>query len=205
VTEVEPRLCYKIAKLIGSILQIILGWLWTRLTVERIVFWTTLPLTVAAAALFFLPRITVEPSGPYDPSQPTPLIFTIINTNIVPLRNVQVGLGVCYFDLGGTKIRSPESGNGEIPKDCSGPSGEIINITGWFFHWLDVDEKAQIPIESGIKNGIDPRQQIDHANITIAVAYSPWWAPWRNIRQFRFVTRKLSDGKTYWSPEPLNK
>jgi hypothetical protein len=50
-------------------------------------------------ALFLLPRVTVESSGPYDPSNPTPISFTISNNNVVPLRNIQPGIGLCFLEF----------------------------------------------------------------------------------------------------------
>jgi len=42
---------------------------------------------------------------------------------------------------------------------------------------------------------------------TIAVVYTPWRMPWfwRPMKEFRFITKKLSDGKIYWVPTPLNR
>ncbi len=72
---------------------------------------------------------------------------------------------------------------------------------------MSPDEKYQIFIEDLIKVAKIPedgRMELN-ANITIGVDFSPWYAPWRNTKEFRFVTKKLSDGKTYWIPIPLNK
>jgi hypothetical protein len=195
-TALEPKFCYKIAKMLGSIL---------RKTLDKIWKWVTLVVMFAAAALFFLPRVTVEPSGPFDPSHPTSLIFTIANINIIPLRNVQPSVGICFIDLGDKlpKLRGPEAGSGDAPNDCNGPTRSKIAIGNWFVRWLDVDEKYEIPIESGIRTD----GPIQNANITIAVTYTPWWMPpfWRNTKEFRFVTKRLSDGKTYWTHVPLNR
>jgi hypothetical protein len=167
-----------------------------------------LVLTVAASALFFLPRVTVEPSGPYDPLQPSPITFTITNINIVPLRNVKIGIGLCYLyptdEPGASSMRSPEAGREKEPIECNGPTKTIPSIDAWSVKWLDTDEKWQIALEQAVS--LHSPQQIEKANITIAVTYSPWlmpW-PWRYTREFRFITKKLSDGKIYWIPTPLN-
>jgi hypothetical protein len=198
----QEKLCYKILRLLVASLRISLGWIWRHS--QAALIWGGVLVTLAGA-FFLLPRVTIEPSGPYDPSNPTPLIFTIANTNIVPLRNVQAGIGLCYIAIK-DDVTLKGKGAGDIgPDACNGPSIVKLNITAWFVKWLDVDEKFQIAIEEGIK--VDARKQIDNANFTIAVVYTPWLMPsfWRNTKEFRFVTKKLSDGKIYWTPIPLNR
>jgi hypothetical protein len=149
-----------------------------------------------AAAFFFLPRVTVDPSGPYDPSNPSPITFTIANINIIPLRDVQPSLGVCFMDWS-TEIKTHPS--------CNGPSESRLNFAPWFVKWLDIDEKYQIAIEDLLKPAAGA--QAINANITIGVTYTPWRMPsfWRITKEFRFVTKKRSDGKIYWIPTPLNR
>jgi hypothetical protein len=79
-------------------------------------------------------------------------------------------------------------------------------FTPWRSAWLDSDEKYQIFLEDEFKDARPPGGQKDlNADITIFVAFSPWYAWWTSAKEFRFVTKKLSDGKTYWIPMPLNK
>jgi hypothetical protein len=74
-------LLYAILRTLGKILR----WFFTRLALVAVAI-------TLAGAFFFLPRVTVEPSGPYDPSNPSPITFTISNVNIIPLRNIDVAL-----------------------------------------------------------------------------------------------------------------
>ena len=76
----------------------------------------------------------------------------------------------------------------------------------WLVKWLDADEKYQIALEELIRIRGESRQ-IQSANITIGVIYTPWRMPafWRNTKEFRFVTKKRSDGKIYWISTPLNR
>jgi hypothetical protein len=162
----------------------------------RIFLWGSVVVTIVAGFFYFLPRITVEPSRTYDPSNPSPLTFTISNTNVVPLRDVQPCLGVHFLDFGDIP-ETTQHRNGPTSKMCFGP---------WFAKWLDVDEKYQIIIEDAIRIKDSPKQ-IQNADITIAVIYTPWFLPswWRSTKEFRFITRQLSDGKIYWVPVPLNR
>src|ERR1700722_17716146 len=50
----------------------------------------------AAAALMFLPGVTVDSEGPLDPSSPYPISFKISDANFIPLHNVNVYLVICY-------------------------------------------------------------------------------------------------------------
>jgi hypothetical protein len=165
----------------------------------QLLLWASALMTLVAGAFYFLPRITVEPSGLYDPKSPSPIIFTIGNVNIVPLRDVQPVIGVCYITGIGV------SGGPE----CNGPAATVLAFKPWFTKWLDVDEKYQIAIEDALRPATPDKQgqQIENANVTIGIMYTPWRMPafWRITKQFRFVTKKLSDGKIYWTSTPLNR
>jgi hypothetical protein len=193
-------LLHRAAIWLGANLHKILERAQSILTFERLFRWGAFAVTFSAAALFFLPRVTVESSGPYDPSNPSPITFTIANNNIVPLRNVEALIGVCSLKMPDAP-HTPHiilKGTGST---CNGPENALLTNPGWLVRWLDADEKWQIAIEDQILGG----KQVEEANITIAVKYTPWWMPWfwRNSKQFRFVTKKRSDGKIYWVPTPL--
>jgi hypothetical protein len=100
--------------------------------------------------IFFFPRVTVESSGPYDPSNPSPITFTISNINIVPLRNVQFAIGLCYITPPerGITLRGGDSGSGTNPLECNGPAGTKIVFMPWTIKWLDTDEKYQVALKT---------------------------------------------------------
>ncbi len=180
----------------------IVGWL--RSATPAFVTWAATVLTIFAGAVVFLPRITVEPSGPYDPATPSPITFTITNANIVPLRDVVAAVGLCE-----AVVPVKLSGGGSVILKGAGQCSTGATITrlsnpGWHIKWLDADERWQIALEEEINGGA--AAQVENADITISVGYIPWRLPWfgRSEKQFRFVTKKRSDGKIYWAPTPLN-
>lgn len=160
-------------------------------------YWTSLGITFLSA-LFFLPRVSVDIPPPYDPDHPTPISFTISNTNIIPLKDFQPSIGICYF--------KPQPLNGTEPS-CNGPAGSKMRFIPWHADWFSPDEKYQIFLDqaiAGASNVATHRTELN-ADITVYVEFSPWYAPWRSSKEFRFVTKKLIDGKTYWTPIPLYK
>jgi hypothetical protein len=177
---------------LAASLLVSLGWLWTNH--KTALFWLSALVGLLAGGLALLPRVTVEPSGPYDPSNPSPITFTIANVNIVPLRDVQPILGICNI-----------SNRDEPLPQCNGPAVGGIRPRQLRVKWLDTDEKYQIALEEILK--LPGSQQFPSADITIAVEYTPWRMPWfwRNRKEYRFVTKKRSDGKIYWVPIPLNR
>ena len=117
----------------------------------------------------------------------------------MPLRNVTVYVGVCAIVVpGGRRIQL-------LRPECNGPTELHLTAPNdlWQIRWLGVDEKWQIALEDYFSGG----PQIDEANITIVVQYTPGWMPslWQNTKEFRFVTKMRSDNKIYWVPTPLNR
>jgi hypothetical protein len=188
-SSLKPEVCSKVLRTLGKAL----GWLGLKL-LPSFLLWASVVMTLVAGAFFFLPRVTIESSGPYDPSNPSPVTFVISNINIIPLRDVQPSIGICYLGiLGGNRM------NGA---NCTGPSESVFDFTRWRIHWLAADEKYQIAIEDVMR--LPDARQFDDADITISVTFTPWYMPWHTTKEFRFITTKRSDGKIYWTPVPLN-
>jgi hypothetical protein len=156
------------------------------------IVWASVIVTLVSG-FYLLPRVTVDPLGPYDPANPSPVIFTIANINIVPLSDVQPWIGICYINTN------------EVP-DCNGPITGGLIYGPWHIAWLDVDEKYQIALEEALRLSNNSPKQFESADITISITYTPWrlWFL-RTTREFRFVTKRRSDGKIYWTPVPLNR
>jgi hypothetical protein len=149
---------------------------------------------LAAAIVTFLPRMTVEPGGQIDPASPYPISFTITNTGIIPLTNVQPGFGICEFYSGEPENR---------PDRCDGLLTSKLVKPQWLVKRLNVDEKHVIRFDDMFN--IQPPAKFGFANIAVTIDYNPWFLPWRLNPQFRFITRLERDGKLTWMPRPLEK
>jgi len=137
-----PKLCYVLLKILRKTLAKILGCLWANKS--NCLIWASVAMTLAAGAFFFLPRVAIESSGPYDPSHPSPITFTISNINIVPLRDVQPFVGLCFINVGGAPGQR---------QSCDSDNLARLVFQKWFVKWLDVDEKYQIALEDAINVG----------------------------------------------------
>jgi len=104
-----------------------------------------------------------------------------------------VGIGLCYIS---TAKEAPHG-------DCNGPLKSELLAGGWSVRWLLPDEKYQIAMEDVIRATMKEPSNIQNANISIIVHFSPWKMPWREQKEFRFITKERSDGKIYRVPTPL--
>lgn len=162
-------------------------------SIRRIVEWTLSTVTIVGLVVglaVFWPRFTIEPAAPFDPATPAPATFRIANTGLIPLRNLQPSLGICQM--------ASDSMRANPNHKCLGEIASKFKFIPWFRPWLAIDEKYDIAIEE-LFEGLS----IGYADIAISVAYNPWHLPITLEKQFRFETRKLSDGKMYWFGRPI--
>ena len=158
----------------------------------------------ATAILALLPRVTVEPGAPFEPSNPFSAPFTIANTNFVPLEGVGVSVRFCDITFeppeppgpGTIKLRGTEDGK------CNGTVGARGTITEWNHHRLGADEKYTISI--GDWFNVTKGNRIISADISIVVSFYPWIAPFQRERHFRFITKAEADGLLHWSARPVD-
>jgi hypothetical protein len=163
--------------------------------------WTLGIATIVGAVvglLIFLPRVTVEPAGQIDPSSPYPIPFTIINTGIIPLMNLQPAVGLCSVTLTMEK-KPPQS----PPDSCAGSLGTRFVMPQWFIRKLSMDERHVVRFDDvfDITEGV----KLAAADISIIIQYDPWMLPIRREKEFHFATRFEKDGKLSWIPRPLEK
>jgi len=155
----------------------------------------------AAAVVTFLPRMTVDASGPFDPSQNPPVSFTIANTNVVPLEDVTPKLGFCAVSINLGMPDTPTKPPLGLAQ-CNEKSTGILWAAEWHHSRLGMDERFTATWDDAFHNDITGGV-IDYADIIITINYRPWFLPWYGQKTFRFVTRKLGDGKFYWFSRPL--
>ena len=137
------------------------------------------------------PRPQVMKGDLIDPSNPFSASFTIINSSVIPLRDVTVAVGV-----GQIVPATKEMDRTFVPTFES----EIVR-SGWDRHSLGIDEKFTIALEDAFRPSPDAR--FSGADIAIIVNYKPWFLPLAGKKIFRFVTRRESDGHLYWFSVPL--
>jgi hypothetical protein len=150
----------------------------------------------AAAVVTFLPRLSIDPSGPFAPTKPLTAPFHIANNNFVPLDDGEVDVWVCNVFLRpiGRKIHKCEPD----------PAAKLANIglqmSRWKFARISMDNRFDAPI--GYVFNITPPAEIYAVDIIVIVTYHPWILPWIRHYALRFYTRSQSDGQLYWLAIP---
>ncbi len=144
-----------------------------------------------AAALAFLPRVTVVPSDPVDALNPFSASFTITNTNFIPLQDVSICLGM------GQIATFPA----QIDPNLTPTFESRLMIPQWKNHDLRIDDNITITIVDLIN--VTSPANLNGADIAIIVSYKPWILPFRREKIFRFLARKQTNGLFYWYSHPL--
>jgi hypothetical protein len=145
----------------------------------------------AAAALMYLPGVTVEPEGPLDPSSPYPISFKISDSNFIPLQNVNTYLVICYA------VSAP----GPPAQGCRPPYKTRLFKAAWRDHVLASDQSFTIALDDFMRF-IAP-EKFGGADISIIVEYQPGFIPFRQEKEFRFATVPRVDGKLDWVSLPV--
>lgn len=145
-----------------------------------------------AAVVTFLPRVSIDPPGPFDPTRPITAPFHVANNNFVPLDDGVVDVYVCNLFLQPVERK--------IHKCEPDPSATIATIgfrmRRWEFIRLSMDNRFDAPI--GDVFNITPPVKIYAIDIIVIVTYHPWILPWTRHFALRFYTRQQSDGQLYW-------
>lgn len=160
-------------------------------------------LGILLGLVVFLPRVTVEPTAQIDPLKPAPIFFTITNTGIIPLYNVQPMIGLCILRIA-REGKHPENFPDEEER-CNGRREPRIIMPFWFVKVLSMDEKSVVRLENGLFVNIPQPAKFDGADIAIIVEYQPWLIPLRREKEFRFVTKVENTGVFSWIPSPVYK
>jgi hypothetical protein len=139
------------------------------------------------AALFvFVPRPSVTPVDPTDPSNLLTALFTVSNESFVPLEHVSIDLALGF--LGRDANYSP------VTKFKT-----RLNFKPWQDHYLAVDDRLTVPLSDAIHG------QAEKGDIEIVIGYNPWIIPWRIEKAFRFKSARDfgSDNKYQWLSTPI--
>jgi len=146
----------------------------------------------AAAALMYLPGVTVDPVRPVDPSNPYPIAFTIADRNVIPLNDVNVYLMVCYA----VAVPAPSA------PICQPPYKTRKFKAEWRGHALAADQPFMIVLDDFLR--LAPAAKFGGADLTIIVEYQPWLVPFRQEKEFRFATELGTASKLYWASRPVD-
>jgi hypothetical protein len=173
------------------------GW-WTPFRKFWVVFGAgAVILGAAASAVAFLPRVAVEVSSDAG-DDPWSSPFIITNTNIVPLEDLGIYMGLCRVVEKGP--RGPFTWKGEEDQ-CGTSNLSRLYHEIWLHHRLAMDEKYSVTLQDAFPL---PKESFGQADISIVVSFDPWIIPVRQQKEFRFVTRKTSDGKYRWFPQTID-
>lgn len=148
-------------------------------------------IALALVGLFvFWPRMTVDAlTTSFDPLDPHPLQFRILNTGLLQLQNVQLVLGLC--EIAPLPPKTAKSAD-----DCSGtriiPKQRALGT-------ISVDE----PVSFRVDDVFYHRVGVGSYDISIVVEYKPWRIPIKCERQFRFYTRLENDGRLSWQTKSV--
>ena len=143
-------------------------------------------------AAVVLPRPTVIPSDPVDPSNPLSASFTIINNSFIPLRHVTTLIGIGRVFSPDVKEFPPRS------EDYLPDFRTRLTREAWTNHSLDIDERFTVTPEDVIHGPSGA------ADIAVVVIYRPWFIHWDREKLFRFKTYRQTNGNLYWYSFPSN-
>ena len=149
------------------------------------------------AVISFLPSIKVEVMFPGETKDAYSAVFFITNENLVPINDVEIGVILCVVlpDMIGPPLEGPKCGYRDASKriEVSEPNWQGLTIGKGEKFTVSLGDFLYVRGGGGIR----------YADIAVAVHYNPWFLPFRREAIFRFVTRTLPDGKTYWFPSPV--
>jgi hypothetical protein len=160
-------------------------------------------LGIAGTIYGLSPKISVQSHGSLDPNDPFSTPFIITNEGTLPIHNVSSNYMV-------NNIKGV--GVGEEEKICD-TCPKILGIGGFGSE----DTEPIATIEAGEKTplfvgamkltkpngGVIDTAIATNAEIVITVKYRPDWIPWRQERQWKFMSTANVEGQLVWVPVPF--
>jgi hypothetical protein len=144
--------------------------------------------------MHFWPQISVEPTATADSSNPLSGYYKITNEQGYPLTDVSVEASLRCARIG--------RGNNTSPMDKCEPSMHTSKRL-WTNHTLEPHEPYEIT--PGDIFFVTPPTALLYAQISIFVSYKLWKLPIPfPKKEFRFQSRRLSDGKIEWLHLPAD-
>jgi hypothetical protein len=160
-----------------------------------------------AAVVTFLPRVTIDFVDTEDTSDTISSHFTIIDTNFIPLEDLNVSIGLCRLQVSFKSFNGDDQPvnlvtNGQ--KDvCDYSKISFLTVNTWLKHRLEMDERYTIDLSEYFKTYAMPLKLMS-GDIAMVVDFKPWIWPRSQKRYFRFVTEMQKSGRVRWIAKPLD-
>jgi len=151
------------------------------------------------AILTFVPRVSMSPGDPPDPTNPFSATFTVSSSTpiAIPLYHVSARLIVGQIEAEPLPFNPPK-------KFSYGHGGFTRPI--WQDHTLRADERFTITPEGmfGMAGrGTPDASKLAGADLAVAVTFKPWLIPWERESVFRVQTVQHGNGSITWQSVPL--
>lgn len=141
---------------------------------------------IMSGAMAFLPKISVTPSEPLDPSNPFSAPFIISNEGVLPFHSVSYRVHI-------REVQSEDGAKVIVYK-------KGITVSDFLISNINPGEKAS----TGIPFPFAFQTPIKSADITFVVIYRPDWLPWHGEQRFRFGLAKKSNNSWTWLPRAMS-
>ena len=145
----------------------------------------------AAAILAFVPRVTVAPVAQTIEEGDDGLHFRISNQTYIPLYNVRIVFGLCEVRTDGIEDHGT----------CSGSLQSRLVPAKWQTKELYIDDTKTVYLGDLFENA----SSLTTADFSIHVEGDPaGLSIFRIDREFKFLLRRLRDGKRHWEQRPAS-
>lgn len=141
---------------------------------------------IIAGVMSFLPKISVTPAEPLDPSNPFSAPFIISNEGVLALHSVSYRVHI-------REVQSEDGGKVIIYK-------KGITVSDFLISYFSPGEKAT----TGVPFPFKFQTPIKSADITFVVIYRPDSLPWHGEQRFRFGLAKKSNNSWIWLPRAMS-
>ncbi len=159
----------------------------TRIPLLATVLGTATLIGGIAALLVFLPRMTVTTSDPADPDDPFTASATIVNTGFMPLKSVEVSVGMGQMVTTGGAPADPNFHPIYWPH---------LHRNGWSVANLRMDDRYTIALNDVL--GTEQRGGLDYADIAVVVDYEIPLIGLKREKVFPLFAHRQTNGKFYW-------
>jgi hypothetical protein len=174
-------------------------------------------------AIALVPTLSAAASGPFDESNAYSETFTVTNIGVLPLEDVNIGIGPCALDTEKSDFYvSPNNCSRDIPYMLIGdPAWEAPELARNEPFSVTLTDQMNEPTDK--YRAVHPKviaswktlSKLKGANVVVVVSYRPWPLPanihipyiltsTRMTRGFRFVAAEQPNDKVMWKPVPLS-